>query len=316
MLIQRHFWIGYSSLQLALGLSFAQQHLESVDKLVLLRKTNRYNSNFISNSRVYQYNPWLAIGLFSYLLFTRSTLWISGISPTSCSDIEKLALRFLHKIRRLRFYDDGIAGFVMQTYTWYHTLKILPYASGEVSWDHPIRSPIFEKSLHVNVQSLKLIDSGLNQDLIILSQPYHVFIEANGMSIDKLYSSFQESDAPDTAKFYFAHTDKGSVARQFLSSNAPQQPRTNYHKFYSHQFMMLESYLLNMLDISLSLTVYSGCTSTVLILLHYSSMTDQVDKLQVYYSPDFTRLNPDKTAQTHSFYNYLKDVYPHQCHCL
>jgi hypothetical protein len=316
MLNRRNFWIGYSSLQLSLGRCFLEQFCESQSDIVLIRKTSRYSFSFIGGKRVHHYNPLLAAILFLYLILTRSTLWVPGLSPTSCSTIEKFAFRLLFKTGQLRFSDDGLAGFVPNTYTWYHTSKIIPQSQGNVSWDQQARSPLFTNSQAVHVELLKSIESGINLNLLIKDKTYSIFIEANAMNIELLYISFLQSIASNEHNFYFAHTDKGSVAGQFVNQIPSHELGESYHRFFSHQYKMLESYLMHMLDRSLSLLIFSGCTSTVLILLHYASKSGQLYKLRFYYSPEYSRLHPEKIAQTQSFYQYLKTYFPSSCHML
>jgi hypothetical protein len=238
-------------------------------------------------------------------------LWIPGISPTSCSSVEKFALRFLFIQGRVRFYDDGMAGFVLNTFTWLHTLKIVPTATGNASWNQTIRSPLFEHSTQVDVSLMKSIDPGIDTSLISDSSDYSIFIEANAMNIKKLYSAFINLSSPDKIKLYFAHTDKASVSRQFQSS-LRDQSLDNFHTFSSHEYNMLESFLMRVLDSSRSCDVFTGCTSTLLIILLYASK-EHINKLKVYYSPDYSLLPADKLPQSRSFYSYIETVYPAQC---
>lgn len=309
MVFKRTFWIGYSSLQLSLGWCFQKQYFPSENKYVLIRKTKRYNSTHLADRRVYLYSPILAPLLFFYIILTRSTLWIPGISPTSCSAIEKIALRLLFKLRQLRFADDGLAGFVPHTYTWHHTIKSIPMAHGNITWDQQVRSTLFENSLTVSTHLLKLIKSGINEKLLVDHEHYSIFIEANAMNIDLLYSSFVQCTPPNAHKFYFAHTDKGSVSRQFTNRTHSSLSNKKINSFSSHQYNMLESYLMHMLDKSLSLSIFSGCTSTVLILLSYASKSNQLNKVRFYYSPDYSTLHADKVEQTKAFYQYITNYF-------
>lgn len=315
MRLFRHIWIGYSSLQLALGYSFQQEHIKPNHNLILVRKSKRYNSHVLGTKRVFLYSPPFALFLLVYTIITRATLWVPGVSPTSCSALEKYCLRFLFFTGRLRIYDDGMAGFISDTYTWYHTLKVLPSALGQVTWNQLNRSPLFQNSTTVSVSLLKNINSGINYSPFGFSNDYTVFIEANGMNIKLLYEHFTESHASSENKIYFAHTDKGSVSNQFSSLAKTNFKLPKYNTYYSHQYMMLESYLLNLFDKARTLIVYSGCTSTILILLLYASTSDTPARLKVYYSPDYSNLTLSKVAQTRSFYKYISSNYPEQC-CL
>jgi hypothetical protein len=311
-LTKTNIWIGYSSLQLALGICFSVQYLPKGSFCRITRKSNRFCFVVLGRTRVYHYNQWNAILTFIYIVLSNSTLWIPGISPTSCSSLEKLALRYLYYLGRVRFYDDGMAGFVENTFTWFHTLKIIPSATGHATWNQSQRSPLFSNSLQVDVSLLKSIEPGLKSYRVSDGLDYSIFIEANAMNITKLYSSFVDSCSTSREHLYFAHTDKASVSRQFESS-ALDQSTPNYHKFYSHEYHMLESLMMQIVDSSKSLKVYTGCTSTLLIILLYASSTQNICKLRVYYSPDYHLLHPDKIPQSRSFYDYIEAVYPAQC---
>lgn len=311
-LAKKNIWIGYSSLQLALGICFSVQFLPSRGPCVITRKSNRFTFQLLGNTKVYNYNLLYSIGLFIYVLLSKSTLWIPGISPTSCSSLEKLGLRILFYQGRVRFYDDGMAGFVIDTYTWLHTLKILPSATGNVTWNQAIRSPLFADSFQVDVSLLKTIDPGIDCKFISVASDYSIFIEANGMNIDILYTSFINSSSAGRIKLYFAHTDKVSVAGQFQSSMR-EHSLPGFYSFYSHEYHMLESLLMRILDASSTCRIYTGCTSTLLIILLYASTSNKSTNLKVYYSPDYSRLPPDKVLQSRSFYNYIETFHAAQC---
>jgi hypothetical protein len=311
-LTKTNIWVGYSSLQLSLGICFSTQHLPRNRPCIIIRKSNRFSFKRLGNVIVRDYSLSNSIALFIYVLVSKSTLWIPGISPTSCSSLEKLALRILYSQGRVKFYDDGMAGFVLNTFTWHHTLKILPTAFGSATWNQSIRSPLFTDSLQVNVSLLKSIDPGIDCGFISVDSDCSIFIEANAMNISKLYTSFINSSSAGKIKLYFAHTDKGSVARQFPSSMRDPS-LSNFHAYYSNDYHILESLLIRILDSSSTCQIYTGCTSTLLIILLYASKVHSNNKLKVYYSPDYSLLPSEKIPQSISFYNYIETVYPAQC---
>jgi hypothetical protein len=311
-LVKNNIWIGYSSLQLALGICFSAQYLPSKRPCVITRKSNRFNSKLLGHTRIYHYNPLSSILLCIYVFLSKSTFWIPGISPTSCSYLEKLALQILFKQGRVRFYDDGMAGFIPNTFTWFHTLKILPTATGNATWSQTVRSPLFTDSVQVDVSLLKTIDPGIDCGFITVDSDYSIFIEANAMNINKLYTSFMNSPSAARINLYFAHTDKASVSCQFESSMRDHSV-SNLHVFYSHEYHLLESLLMRILDSSSSCRIYTGCTSTLLIILLYASNKNSNNKLKVYYSPDYSHLPQDKIPQSRSFYNYIETFYSEQC---
>ena len=311
--VPSNIWIGYSSLQLALGFCFAKQTLGDKSCILLFRKSKRYNSTSIGDVKVYDYIPNRAIAIFLYIILSPSLLWIPGISPTSCSWIEKLALHILYNLEKLRFYDDGMAGFVSNTYTWHHTLQELPSARGQLTWNQHHRSSLFSNASPVNVRLIKKINPGLDLKVLSNLKQCSLFVEANAMNISKLHSLFLDTSDPEMKKYYFAHTDKPSVARQFGSNITSQQPNPHYDIFYSHQYMMLESFLMLLVDRCSSLTIYSGCTSTILIILLYASQSNNASKCKLIYSPDYSQLHPNKIAQCQSFYDYIASNFTDIC---
>jgi hypothetical protein len=76
---------------------------------------------------------------------------------------------------------------------------------------------------------------------------------------------------------------------------------------------MLESLVLSLLDRYEHISIFSGCTSTVLIILLYSCLRDSQERLRIFYSPDYTGLHPEKISQAEAFYAYIEKVYPEQC---
>jgi hypothetical protein len=313
---RKHYWIGYSSLQLALGLCFFRQYFSDEKSVSIIRKTNRYPYRELDGIEIKEYNPWLAFLMLANLFFSGSVLWIPGISPSSCSFVEKKTLKILFRLGKLRFYDDGLAGFIPNTYTWYYTSYFIPQALGDVTWNQPVRSQLFQSAVEVDVTGLKRIEHGLKVATYTSQSALSLFIEANAMNISKLYQKFSESISDCSPGLYFAHTDKGSVSSQFeyLEARAGLSVGSSpFQVFYSHKYKMLESFVLSLLDRYEHISIFSGCTSTVLIILLYSCLRDSQERLRIFYSPDYTGLHPEKISQAEAFYAYIEKVYPEQC---
>ena len=305
-------WIGYSSLQLALGVCYAHYDGNATKRLFLLRKSNRYMHTTIGNYRTYRYNWPIAIWIAFSTIFSSSLIWLPGISPTSCSKFERFAIRVLFRFNKIRFYDDGMSGFVSDTYTWYHTLRQLPTATGHVTWNQPYRSEIFKEAIRVDVKTIKQIDPGIQLSSNSLMN-LGIFIEANAMNIRKLYSAFIESAETRDCNYYFAHTDKPSVSNQFRTQ-PPNSNNTIYIKqFNAGQYKSLEALIMNLIDSASTVRIYSGCTSTILIVLLYAVASNQAKKICIIYSPDFSTLHPDKRSQSLSFYQYINTCFGNSC---
>lgn len=305
-----NYWVGYSSLQLALGYCYSRQALNENSRFYIVKKSKRYVSHSISDTAVHNCTFVGALWIFITIMLRHGWVWIPGISPTSCSPAEKLALRILFLCNKVRFYDDGMAGFVRDTYTWLHTLQQLPKARGHVTWNQAVASPLFKNAYKVDVSMLMTIESGLNNTLIAQKCIYSIFIEANAMNIDTLYTLFNEKASLPQHSFYFAHTDKKSVSQQFSEITQSNAEHSSYRIYNSNQYDMLESYLMTMLQNCERLSVYSGCTSTILILFLYAAHSGQLNKIRYYYSPDYSQLHPDKIPQSRSFYEYICQNYP------
>jgi hypothetical protein len=307
-----NFWIGYSSLQLALGVCYANHDINGAKKLFLIKKSNRYIHKSLGLYRTHEYN-WQSISWIIFnSIFSSSLIWLPGISPTSCSKFEKLAIRILFSLNKIRFYDDGMAGFTSHSYTWHHTLCQLPKAAGHLTWNQSERSEIFKNAIGVDVKAIKQIDPGIRLDCDT-QKNIGIFIEANAMNIEKVYKAFIESAGQRDSNYYFAHTDKPSVSNQFCAQPLKTSDHVPIKLLNASQYMSLESLIIFLVDSASKVTIYSGCTSTILIILLYIVSSNQVGKLRVVYSPDYSKLHPEKKSQSLSFYHYINTCFGSSC---
>lgn len=308
------FLIGYSSVQIAIGYCYAMQESNQGLALVLLRKTSRFPFQSIGNRRVHRYGFFVGILILLYVSLFPSRVWIPGISRTSCSLLERLAIRYLYWRKRVSFYDDGMAGVIPNTYTWMWTRRCIPNAHGSLTWNHELLSPLFRTAALVDIRLLRRVNSCIDVNSATASVHVNAFIEANAMNASRLEGALIHLASDKSLNLYYAHTDKPSVSRDFKGKRLFSGLTYKLHMLSHCDYRVLEPHLMETLDQCLSLAIFSGATSTILLLFAYAQQTCQHFKLRLYISPDYALVDPGKIEQSIAFYDYVRSRYPEQLH--
>jgi hypothetical protein len=310
------FWIGYSRLHFSVAACLASFAPDAHQGLVLLAKTDRFLDPQFEGFKVFRTSSKRFILITLYAIFTRSQVWACGISPNTTTSAELYCFRLLGFLKKLYFYDDGLAGCISDTYVWRHTRSILPKSTGSITWDYtafskefrhaPTKIPLkYLKAL----DHLKLIPATDSQDN---DKPNTiVFIEAQACDQGRLFDHFLSNVSNHDRAFYFPHLGKNSVFSTYTS----ERLRLDEYNKSSHSIDIhgdvgsLEAALISMIESSASVDIYCGCTSTLLLVLAYFQAYPTECRLRIFVSPSSTNVMNGKASQSKGFYDYLNDVY-------
>lgn len=290
-----------------MGVIYYRRYGSSEKRLFLVKKTTRFPCDRISEYKICNFTELKFLFLSVSALIYGDTIWLPGVSPTSCTIIEKFCYRFLFAFNRLKFYDDGMAGFIENTYTWFHTNKFFPLARGNATWNHVDRSFVFKDAQEIEVNELAKIEHGLDPALLKKNMTYSVFIEAAATDVQGLFDSYCNSLSFCEIGMYFAHVDKQTVSRQYKQLAKTVGTASHFHLFSSDKYLILEPYIMLILDTCKSIEVFSGCTSTLLIFILYAFKTNQLHKIRIHVKPSYVNVSAQKRDQYINFYKYLQN---------
>jgi hypothetical protein len=313
---RRIIWIGYSTLHFSVAVCFAS-YLRSVrPRLVLFSKTNRFQGSTYEGFPVYRISSLKFLGLTIYALLTGSEIWSSGLSPNTTSRIDLLCFRLLYLFKRLSFYDDGLAGCVSDTYTWVYTKSLFPCAKGSITWNYPAFSSEFsDATVRLPLSMLKalshrnLIDFPCNT--LNSNEAITLFIESAAINRRLLLDHFLSNAKNYDFAFYFPHARKSSVLSQFAMERQSLERYQSVGQKISvvDDTGSLEAALIHLIDSSCFVSLYCGCTSTLLLILAFFKQQSINCKLQVIMAPSYEAVIEGKVAQSVSFYNIISDLY-------
>jgi len=299
-----HVWVGYSSVNLALGVCWAANNSSRKHGLSLFKKTDRFKHNEIASTPVKSYDKVIYL-LLLYVLLTPSRLYLPGVSIRATSKLEKFIFRTLARFQKIVYYDDGLAGFIDNTYAWDCTRKVIPSAIGGITWNQSNPATLFLKAERVDVACLSRIRHGVSQTYFIRGATYSICIESNAADGSYLCSEYLESLKEQRIGFYLRHP-RLTISSKFDSiRNAREGESPNDRIITGDTCILIESLLINILELSSEVFIYTGCSSTVLLLILYAEQHNLLSRLKVLCAPQFNDVEPFNLPECKQFYQYL-----------
>lgn len=304
-----HVWVGYSSVNLALGVCWAANNTRRKHGLRLYKKTDRFSHNEIASTPVKSYDKVVYL-LLLYVILTPSILYLPGVSIRATTKLEKLFFRILSRLQKIVYYDDGLAGFIDNTYAWDCTRKVIPSATGGITWNQSNPAIIFFKAERVNIACLSSIQHGVSKTCFKRGANYSICIESNAADGSYLCSEYLESLKGERFGFYLRHP-RITISSKFDTIRTVREDRSlNDTIITGDKCILIESLLISILELSSEVSIYTGCSSTVLLLILYAEKCNLLSRLKVFCAPQYNDVEPFNLPECKQFYQYLLLNYP------